>query len=133
MEFGGEVLHSIFSEWGSTSGDERIPSWVWKLSKEHITKMLEGYEGDAHIRKDGSRVFTSINPNLIFSLVWLTRLKGINSRYIKRACKNMKGELQRREEYDLVMHGLVISSENYENNPMRTPHSKCIPLELVKT
>jgi len=132
LEFGGEVLHSISSEWGSTSRDKRIPSWVWKLLKEHITKMLEGYEGDAHIRKDGSRVFTSINPNLIFSLVWLTRLKGINSRYIKRVCKNMKGELQRREEYDLAMHDLVISSENYENKPMRTPHSKCIPLELVK-
>ena len=133
LEFGGEILHSIFSEWGSTSETKRIPSWVWKLSRDHIAKMLEGYEGDAHIRKDGSRVFTSKNQTLIFSLVWLTRLKGINSRYIKRVCKNMKGEFQKRKEYDLVMHDLVVSSENYEKTKLvRTPHSKCIPIELVK-
>ncbi|MCD6099188.1 MAG: GDP-mannose 4,6-dehydratase [Candidatus Marinimicrobia bacterium] len=133
LEFSGEILHSVFSEWGSTSENKRIPSWVWKLSRDHIAKMLEGYEGDAHIRKDDSRTFTSKNQTLIFSLVWLTRLKGINSRYGKRVCKNMKGEFQKREEYDLVMHDLVVSSENYEKNKLvRTPHSKCIPLGVVK-
>lgn len=133
LEINGEILHSIFLEWGSTSENKRIPPWVWKLSREHIVKMLEGYEGDAHIRKDGSRTFTSKNQPLIFSLIWLTRLKGINSRYVKRVCKNMKGEFQKRKEYDLVMHDLIISSENYENNKLvRTPHSKCIPIELIK-
>ncbi len=133
LEFSGEILHSIFSEWGGTSENKRIPSWVWKLSRDHITKMLEGYEGDAHIRKDGSRTFTSKNQTLIFSLIWLTRLKEINSRYVKRVCKNMRGEFQKREEYDLVMHDLAVSSENYEKNKLvRTPHSKCIPMELVK-
>ncbi|WP_456417443.1 GDP-mannose 4,6-dehydratase [Methanocaldococcus sp.] len=133
LEFGGEILYSIFSEWGGTSETKRIPSWAWKLSRDHIEKLLEGYEGDAHIRKDGSRIFTSKNQTLIFSLVWLTRLKGINSRYVKRLCKNMKGEFQKREEYVLVMHKLAVSSENYEENKLvRTPHSKCIPMELVK-
>ncbi|MCD6101407.1 MAG: GDP-mannose 4,6-dehydratase [Candidatus Marinimicrobia bacterium] len=132
LEFNGEILHSIFSEWGCTARNKRIPSWVWKLSKEHILKLLEGYEGDGYVKDDGSRTFTSVNRDLIFGLVWLTRLKGINSRYIRRLCKNMKGEFQKREEYDLVMYDLVISSENYENKLVRTPHSKCIPLGVVK-
>lgn len=132
LEFGGKILHALFSQFGFVAKEKRIPGWIWWLSREHVEHLLKGFEGDAHIREDKARNFTSCSENLIINLLWLCRVKGINSRVHQRLCRNMRGLFQKRKPNDLL-HDLVISAENYEeeNSPWRTPHSKCIPVEPV--
>ena len=131
LEFCDKILHNIFSQFGCTSEEKRIPGWVWYLPKEHIEMLLKGYAEDAHVKSSGSRVYTSKSDRLVRELLWLCRLKGISSRINRRLCKNMRGEFQKKPSYDLEMFNLTLTSDNYGRKSIRMPHSKCIPIEVV--
>ncbi len=131
LEFGGKILHKIFSQFGCTAEGKTIPSWVWYLPRKHVEALLDGYAGDAHTKPCGSRVYTSKSQRLITQLLWLCRLKGISSRIYSRLCRNVKGRFQKKPSYDLTMFDLVISSDNIGKESIRMPHSKCIPIEVI--
>ncbi len=131
LEFGGKILHKIFSQFGCTAEEKTIPSWVWYLPRKHVEALLEGYAGDAYTKPCGSRVYTSRSQKLITQLLWLCRLKGISSRIYSRLCRNTRGKFQKKPPYDLAMFDLVISSDNVRKGSIRIPHSKCIPVEII--
>src|SRR5207244_1686126 len=72
-------VHAIFSQFGATAETKRLPGWIWTQPKAFIAAFFKGYEGDAAIKQDGRRYYTSINRALIVNLVWLARMNDINS------------------------------------------------------
>jgi dTDP-D-glucose 4,6-dehydratase/intein/homing endonuclease len=131
-------VHRLFSEFGATAETKRLPSWIWAQPRESIMAFFRGYEGDARIRPDGARTYTSINRSLIEQLVWLGRLNNINTRMSPRTVQQVAGSIpphctvtRQRTFYDLV-----ISSEHHradEAGSWRTPMARCLPAQPIQS
>ena len=131
-------VHRLFSMFGATAETKRLPSWIWTQPRELIVAFFRGYEGDARIRSDGARIYTSISRSLIEQLVWLGRLNDINTRMNQRTVQQVAGAVppgctvtRRRTFYDLA-----ISSEYHradEAGAWRTPMARCLPAQPVQS
>src|SRR5262249_13194956 len=131
-------VHRLFSAFGATAETKRLPSWIWTQPRELVKAFFRGYEGDARIRSDGARIYTSVNRSLIEQLVWLGRLNDINTRMNQRTVQQVAGAVppnctvtRRRTFYDLA-----ISSEHHrtdESDAWRTPMARCLPAQPVQS
>ncbi len=137
VTFSSLWVHRLFSMFGATAETKRLPSWIWTQPHELIVAFFKGYEGDARIRSDGARVYTSISRSLIEQLVWLGRLNDINTRMSQRTVQQVAGVVppgctvtRRRTFYDLAR-----SSEHHradEAGAWRTPMARCLPAQPVQ-
>jgi|GEM_PF-77371 len=128
LEFGGKMLHKIFSSFGCTSKTKKIPNWIWYQPRELIISLLKGYRGDAHIKSNKETIYSSINKNLIIQLIWLCRINNIACRYEEKIIKNVKGVFQKRDPYNQKIYSLVIPSyEISKKFKHRAPSCRCLP------
>lgn len=131
MEITRQPICRFFSDFGGNAYTKKLPYWIWEMNSDFIKSFLAGYEGDAYIRPDKARNYTSINENLIIQLAWLCRLNNINCRINQRICKNNQGLFIGSKKRDIKMYDLVISSEEFvsENDKFRTPFARCLPIK----
>ncbi|MBA3531993.1 MAG: GDP-mannose 4,6-dehydratase [Ardenticatenales bacterium] len=129
-------VHALFAQFGATAESKHLPYWIWTQPPELIAAFLRGYEGDAAIKGDGRRYFTTVNRELAHNLSWLARMNDINCSFSTRIVQQIKGKVppnctvtRKREFYDLQ-----VSSENYradESGAWRTPMARCIPTQSI--
>jgi dTDP-glucose 4,6-dehydratase len=125
-------VHALFSEFGATVETKRIPPWLWTLPKAQVEAFFSGYEGDATIKSDGRRYYTTVNRSLADSLVWLARLNNINCLVSTRIVQQVAGKTppgitktRRRKFYDLQF--TAENNRPNESQSWRTPMSRCLP------
>jgi len=131
-------VHRLFSQFGVTAETKNLPAWIWSQPCELIVAFFKGYEGDARVRQNGQRQYTSISRALIEQLVWLGRLNDINTRMNSRTIQQVAGAVppgctvtRKRTFYDLA-----ISSDHArtrEAGPWRTPMARCLPAEAIRS
>ncbi len=136
VTYSGYWVHAIFQQFGATAETKHLPSWLWHQPRHLIAAFFRGYEGDASIKADGRRYFTTVNRELAESLVWLARMNDINCLLSTRMVQQIRGQIppgititRRRKFYDLQT-----TAENYrpaESGPWRTPMARCIPTQTV--
>ncbi|MCR4405559.1 MAG: GDP-mannose 4,6-dehydratase [Anaerolineae bacterium] len=128
-------VHALFSQFGTTAETKRLPSWIWTQPKEYVEAFFHGYEGDAHIKKDGQRCFTTVNHRLAKSLVWLGRINNINCRISQRVTKQIADQKPPNVTMtrQRICWDIAISAEQYHPDQRarwRTPMARCLPTEL---
>lgn len=129
-------VHRLFSQFGSTAETKTLPTWIWTQPRALIVALFKGYEGDARVREDGQRCYTSINRALIEQLVWLGRLYNRNTRMSPRTVQQVAhavppGCTVTRER---TFYDLSVSAEDArqdEAGGWRTPMARCLPAEPV--
>jgi len=136
VTYNGYWVHAIFQQFGATAETKHLPSWLWHQPPHLIAAFFRGYEGDASIKTDERRYFTTVNRELAESLVWLARMNDINCLLSTRTVQQIKGQVppgitvtRQRMFYDLQ-----ITAENYrpaESRSWRTPMARCIPTQAV--
>ncbi|MDQ5910335.1 MAG: NAD-dependent epimerase/dehydratase family protein [Pseudomonadota bacterium] len=137
ITYSSRWVHALFSEFGCTAETKQLPGWIWSQPKEHILAFFKGYEGDASIKNDGRRYYTTISRKLAESLLWLARLNDLNGLMSQRTVQQVAGQIppgitvtRQREFYDLQ-----ISAESYGNSdhsPWRSPMARCLPSSFIK-
>jgi intein/homing endonuclease len=119
---------------GSNAHDKKIPSFFYKLPKEHIVKFLEGYASDGYISKNGSLSLFTVNKRLAESIIWLLKLHGINAVLLKKTSKErtLRNNILKPNKYYEIK---IPSSENPLNNasPTFTSTSRRIPARIIQT
>ena len=127
-------VHAIFSQFGATIKSKRLPAWIWTQPKEYIEAFFRGYEGDARVREDGERLYTTINRELAENLVWLARLNDINCRLSQRVTQQIVGQKPPHITVtrQRICWDIAISAEHYHPDQRarwRTPMARCLPTE----
>lgn len=126
-------VHAIFSQFGATAYTKQLPAWIWTQPSAFIQAFFKGYEGDAAIKEDGRRIYTTVNQLLAENLVWLARLNNINCLLSTRMVQQIENQVppnmtqtRQRKFYDLQ-----VTAEHYraENGRWRTPMARCLPTE----
>jgi len=136
VTFNSYWVHAIFQQFGATAETKHLPAWVWTQPCPLIEAFFAGYEGDAAVKQDGRRCFTTVNRELAVSLVWLARMNDINCSLSTRTVRQIKGKVppnitvtRQRQFYDLQ-----VTAENYhpeQSGPWRTPMARCIPTQTI--
>lgn len=135
FSFSNKWLYSIFSDFKCTAHTKILPSWVFKFDTEQFKSFLNGYEGDAHTHKTGSKYFTSVNKYLLEQILWLCRLHGISSAISSRVCKHTYKQVPPNciNPGDFTYYDLRISSYDFNKKlTNRPPQSVCVPSIDIK-
>ncbi len=129
-------VHAIFSQFGVTAETKHLPHWVWTQPRSFIEAFFRGYEGDAGIKSDSRRIYTTVNLQLAQSLVWLARLNNINILMNRRLTQQIAGKVPPNSTVtrQRLFYDLQVTAENYrreESANWRTPMSRCIPTQTL--
>ena len=137
ITYSSRWVHALFSEFGCTAETKQLPGWIWFQPKEHILAFFKGYEGDAAIKNNGQRYYTTVSQKLAESLLWLARLNDLNGLISKRTVQQVAGQIppgitvsRQREFYDLQ-----ISAESYDqgnHSQWHSPMARCLPSSFIK-
>ncbi|MCE7982377.1 MAG: NAD-dependent epimerase/dehydratase family protein [Caldilinea sp. CFX5] len=127
-------VHALFSQFGATAATKRLPDWIWNQPKAYVEAFLRGYEGDARIRDDGQRLYTTINQSLAVSIVWLARLNDMNSCISQRVTQQIAGQIPpgATQTHQRICWDIAISAEHYhpdQRQNWRTPMARCLPTD----
>ena len=135
FSFSNKWLYCVFSEFNHLAHTKTLPTWMFNLDTEQFKNFLSGYEGDAHIKKTGSRIFTSVNKNLLEQILWLCRLHGISGSISSRICKHSYKCVPPNciNPGNFIYYDLCIPAYEYNKvSTHRTPQANCVPSKDVK-
>ncbi|HID62241.1 MAG TPA: NAD-dependent epimerase/dehydratase family protein, partial [Anaerolineae bacterium] len=129
-------VHALFGQFGATAESKRLPSWIWTQPREYIEAFFRGCEGNAGIKENGQRCYTTINRELAESLIWLARLNDINCRLSRRVTQQIAGQKPPNVTVtrQRVCWDIAVSAEHYhpdQRERWRTPMARCIPTQTV--
>ncbi len=136
VQYSSYWVHALFTQFGATAESKRLPAWIWAQPKEYVEAFFRGYEGDARVREDGQRHYTTINHDLAKELIWLARFNDINCRLSRRVTKQIAGQKPPNVTVNRqrVCWDIAISAENYHPDQKarwRTPMARCLPTDHV--
>jgi GDP-D-mannose dehydratase len=98
----------IRDHFGKTARGKRLPPWMFNLPQNSFMGFLRGYIGDASI-KDNEVRYTSANQDLIETLAYLSKLKGldccVSKRYNKDHLSPQKTIIKGCWCFDLIFRG----------------------------
>ncbi len=136
VTYSSRWVHALFAEFGCTAETKRLPGWIWSQPKEFIVAFFKGYEGDATLKRDGRRYYTTVNRQLAESLLWLARLNDLNALISSRTIQQVAGKVppgitvsRKREFYDLQI--TAESARDHDHDHWRSPMARCIPNSFV--
>ena len=125
------AIHTFFEQFGSTAYTKCVPSFIWSLKQELVQAFIEGYEGDAHIKKTKARNYTSVNIQLLTEIAWLCRLNNIDSNVCLYMVKNNCPPYCK-QSFDRQYGQLAIASSNYKKQKgLRYPWARCLPKKYI--
>lgn len=130
-------VHALFGQFGATAETKCLPAWIWTQPRDLVEAFFQGYEGDAAVKEDGRRYFTTVNRRLAESLAWLARLHDMNCLLSQRTVHQVAGKVPPGVTVtrDRVFYDLQITAEQYrqaESGSWRTPTARCIPGAIVE-
>lgn len=103
-----QFTYFVMSHFGKGAYNKKIPSWMFNLPVDSFIGFLRGYIGDARIT-DNEVKYTSVNQDLIESLAYISKLKGldccISKRYNKAHLSPQKTLIKGSTCYDLIYRG----------------------------
>ncbi|MBK8537580.1 MAG: GDP-mannose 4,6-dehydratase [Candidatus Competibacteraceae bacterium] len=137
ITYSSRWVHALFAEFGCTAETKYLPGWIWSQPKEFIVAFFNGYEGDATLKRDGRRYYTTVNRTLAESLLWLARLNDLNALISSRTIQQIAGKVppgitvtRKREFYDLQITAESVCDHDHDH--WRSPMARCIPSAFVK-